>query len=592
MDIAEAPNFRVLYDTIVAAGASNLRGDPDVQRRGEQARAELFAYVTPLIHQRREHPGDDLLSVLCSTEYEGVRLSDDELASFCSFLLAAGVETTDRALSSLFSLLWQHPDQWRLLAGRRDLLKSACAEGLRLSPPVHALSRGVRADAELSGQRFAEGDRVVVLMGAANRDPDVFADPDRFDVTRFEESPDRQFGAKAQILSFGFGTHLCTGSQLAKLEIVESLDLFLDRFEEPRFADGQAPDERGYVLRSPAHLPRRPVTGGRARRYDGPWVVARLARRPRRPLRRRDGGHHCRRRRAAATRTSPTPPPVWPAHSRRSGSQPATGWPRCSTRRRPTSGRGSGARGAGRSRFPSTPTSRASSSSTCSARAEHRCSWRSRGGWSVWPASTCRRCVTCWRSTPRPARPGGSGRSTWSRSTMPWGRRRRTRWSNRAELDPVYVMYTSGTSGPSKGAIHSNRSALWNAYAWLDVLGLDDDTVAYSMFPLFHVTARSAVVTSTLWAGGVALRPGFSVSGFWSDVTSSGATFFAYMGSVIHLLWSAPPSALDREHHVRVAFGAAAPPELVERFEERFGVRLIEVYGSTELGLAERAAVR
>ena len=73
---------------------------------------------------------------------------------------------------------------------------------------------------------------------------------------------------------------------------------------------------------------------------------------------------------------------------------------------------------------------------------------------------------------------------------------------DRAELDPVYVMYTSGTSGPSKGAIHSNRSALWNAYAWLDVLGLDDDTVAYSMFPLFHVTARSAVVTSTLWAGG------------------------------------------------------------------------------------------
>ena len=123
-----------------------------MQRRGEQARAELFAYVTPLIHHRREHPGDDLLSVLCSTEYEGVRLSDDELASFCSFLLAAGVETTDRALSSLFSLLWQHPDQWRLLAERRDLLKSACAEGLRLSPPVHALSRGVRADAELSGQ--------------------------------------------------------------------------------------------------------------------------------------------------------------------------------------------------------------------------------------------------------------------------------------------------------------------------------------------------------------------------------------------------------------------------------------------------------
>lgn len=255
MDIAEAPDFRHLYDTIVAAGASNLRGDADVQRRGETARATLFAYVTPLIEARRSNPGDDLLSVLCSTEYEGVRLSDDEIRSFCSFLLAAGVETTDRALSSLLSLLWQHPEQWQLLRDQRtvDLLRSACAEGLRLAPPVHALSRGVRADVELSGQAIAEGERVVVLMGAANRDPEVFADPDRFDITRFENQPDREFGAKAQILSSGFGTHFCTGSQLAKLEVVEALDALLDRFADVRFADGPPPDQ-GYVLRSPAHL--------------------------------------------------------------------------------------------------------------------------------------------------------------------------------------------------------------------------------------------------------------------------------------------------------------------------------------------------
>lgn len=158
---------------------------------------------------------------------------------------------------------------------------------------------------------------------------------------------------------------------------------------------------------------------------------------------------------------------------------------------------------------------------------------------------------------------------------------------DRTEQDPVYVMYTSGTSGPSKGAIHSNRSALWNAYAWLDVLELGDDDVAYSMFPLFHVTARSAVVTSTIWAGGsIALRHGFSTRGFWDDVRASGATFFAYMGSVIHLLWSAPPSPDDADNRLRVAFGAAAPPAIVDGFEQRFGVRLLEVYGSTELGLA------
>jgi crotonobetaine/carnitine-CoA ligase len=158
---------------------------------------------------------------------------------------------------------------------------------------------------------------------------------------------------------------------------------------------------------------------------------------------------------------------------------------------------------------------------------------------------------------------------------------------DRDEHDVVYVMYTSGTSGPSKGAVHSNRSALWNAYAWLDVLELADDDVAYSMFPLFHVTARSAVVTSTIWAGGqVALRDGFSVSRFWDDVRESDATFFAYMGSVVHLLFAAEPSERDTDHRVRLAFGAAAPPAIVEPFERRFGFELMEVYGSTELGLA------
>jgi cytochrome P450 len=253
MDIAEAPNFRELYDTIVAAGASNLRGDPEVQRRGEEARAELFAFVTPLIERRRADPGEDLLSTLCSTEYEGVRLSDDEIRSFCSFLLAAGVETTDRALSNLLKLLWADPELWRLLGERRDLLKAACAEGLRFAPPVHAISRGVRTDVELSGQAMQAGERAVVLLAAANRDPDVFDEPDRFDITRFAENPDREFGAKAQIMSFGYGTHLCTGSQLAKLEMVEALDLLLDRFERVEFV-GNPPDDRGYVLRSPLEL--------------------------------------------------------------------------------------------------------------------------------------------------------------------------------------------------------------------------------------------------------------------------------------------------------------------------------------------------
>ena len=157
----------------------------------------------------------------------------------------------------------------------------------------------------------------------------------------------------------------------------------------------------------------------------------------------------------------------------------------------------------------------------------------------------------------------------------------------RREDELVYIMYTSGTTGPSKGAMHVNRSALWNAYAWLDIVKLDHTDVAYSMFPLFHVTARSAVVSSSMWAGSkVVMRDRFSASEYWDDIRDVGATWFGYMGAVIHLLWKQPPRDDDADNPVTRAFGAAAPPEIVEAFEERFGLFLIEVYGGTELGPA------
>lgn len=158
---------------------------------------------------------------------------------------------------------------------------------------------------------------------------------------------------------------------------------------------------------------------------------------------------------------------------------------------------------------------------------------------------------------------------------------------HRDEYDLAYIMFTSGTTGPSKGAMHSNRSALWNVRSWIDILQLSSEDVAYSMFPLFHVTARSAVVTSAIWAGApIVLRDGFSATRFWDDVRESGATYFAYMGAVIHLLWAQPEKPDDADNAVRRAFGAAAPAAIVEAFERRFGLELLEVYGGTELGPA------
>ncbi len=254
MGLPDAPKFRDWYDDIVAAGASNLRGDPEVTARGVAARAGLAAWLTPIIEERRRHPTDDLLSDLCTLEWDGAPLPADEVVSFCSFILAAGVETTDRALSSLLKHLISHPDLWDEVAAERGLIPAACAEILRWAPPVHGISRGVLADTTLAGIELTAGERVLVLLGSANRDERHFADAEEYRLTRFAENPRKEFTPKSTILPFGAGTHHCTGSLLALQEMTIGLNQLFDRVERVEFASG-VPDDVGYVLRSPVDLP-------------------------------------------------------------------------------------------------------------------------------------------------------------------------------------------------------------------------------------------------------------------------------------------------------------------------------------------------
>ena len=158
--------------------------------------------------------------------------------------------------------------------------------------------------------------------------------------------------------------------------------------------------------------------------------------------------------------------------------------------------------------------------------------------------------------------------------------------TNRGELDLTYIIYTSGTTGAAKGVMHNNRSSLHYIMPFVQGLDLTDDDVCYSMFPLFHQMGRSACTLTAFWVGNpTALRQSFTVSGFWEDIKASGATWMGYLGAVIALLWHQQPKASDRDHRLTRAFGASAPAELMARWEERFGVKLFEVYGSTEIGL-------
>ena len=156
----------------------------------------------------------------------------------------------------------------------------------------------------------------------------------------------------------------------------------------------------------------------------------------------------------------------------------------------------------------------------------------------------------------------------------------------RTETDLTYIMYTSGTTGPAKGAVHNNRSSIHYIMPFVNGLDLTDDDVCYSMFPLFHQMGRSACTTTAFWVGNpVVLRQAFTVSGFWEDIRRSGATWMGYFGAVVAFLWNQEQMADDADHRLTRAFGASAPRELIEPWKERFGVTLYETYGSSEIGL-------
>lgn len=253
MDMAEAGNFRHWYADIVAAGTSNVNKDPEIHNKGLAARDELFDFVTPTIESRRECPGDELLSDLCSMKYEDEQLSDDEVRSFTAFLLSAGIETTDRGSANLVKHLVLEPEQWQRLAEDRSLVPSAVTEILRYRPPVQGSVRLAMRDVDIDGTVIPEGSKVMSLIAAANHDPEVFDDPTTFDIGRFVGREHPNYTLMGPVRAFGAGEHTCTGSLLAKIEMERTIEYLLDHFDHMEFA-GEVPPDSGFILRSPASL--------------------------------------------------------------------------------------------------------------------------------------------------------------------------------------------------------------------------------------------------------------------------------------------------------------------------------------------------
>ena len=206
--------------------------DPRERAVAETASRALDAYFRPIIKERRAAPQDDIVSALAQAEDEGDRLTERETLNMLRLLLIAGNETTTNLIGNGMLALLRHPDQLQRLREDPGLIPSAVDELLRFDSPVQADFRRALADCEVNGFAVRQRENVVVLLGAANRDPDVFEDPDRLDVGRNDRAH----------LSFGRGIHHCLGAPLARLEGRIVLETLLERFsqigllsERPRF---------------------------------------------------------------------------------------------------------------------------------------------------------------------------------------------------------------------------------------------------------------------------------------------------------------------------------------------------------------------
>ena len=216
----ELPRLKHLSDEM-ALFIGSARDARDKYARAEAATAEMAGLFRDLAMMRRARPSRDLLTELVQVEDQGERLSDDELVATCVLLLFAGHETTTHHIANGLRSLLEFPAELARLRERPDLAASAVEELLRYDGPIGAQVRIVQRPQTIHGKALNPGERVFLLMNAANRDPRAYPDPDRLDLQR----------RGVPHLTFGFGTHLCLGFPLARLEGQIALPALLARWK-------------------------------------------------------------------------------------------------------------------------------------------------------------------------------------------------------------------------------------------------------------------------------------------------------------------------------------------------------------------------
>lgn len=213
----DRPELRRLAELLVHRD----EGVHDVPPAGLDAALTLAGYYSSLVAERRREPRDDLVSALCTAEIDGDSLTDDEIIGVLFLFVVAGNETTTKLLANCWYWGWRNPDQRTKPFVDPSRIPDWVEETLRYDTPSQMLARTVTTDVEMHGTVVPRGDRVLLLAGSANRDPDVFPEPDRYDLDRRDAGP--------FLASFGFGRHFCLGAPLARLEARVALEELVGR---------------------------------------------------------------------------------------------------------------------------------------------------------------------------------------------------------------------------------------------------------------------------------------------------------------------------------------------------------------------------
>ena len=215
MDMLEMANY------ILGSAEDISKVDPQMVMTFLTQVEAMFTYGREVLLDRRKNPTDDLLSAIANVEIDGALLPDEYLDGAWLLIIIAGNDTTRNSLSGGLRLLGRNPEQKAKVLADRSLIPNMCHEIVRMVSPVMYMRRTALRDTVVNGQTIAEGEKAIMYYGAANRDPAVFTDPDRFDVTRKNAS---------KHIAFGMGAHVCMGQRIANMQLTAAYTQIFERF--------------------------------------------------------------------------------------------------------------------------------------------------------------------------------------------------------------------------------------------------------------------------------------------------------------------------------------------------------------------------